>query len=77
MAGVGFLLLAIIFCWYITSLSAKVTFKNTAFITLLILCLGSKGYFEWDFYYAWVQMLLLMGSLLHLGPVIILVPSTL
>ena len=72
-----YLLLAIICCWYITSLSIKVTFTNTAFITLGIqmllqigplLHLGSKCYYGWDFYYAWVQMLLQMGPLLHLCP---------
>ena len=31
-------------------------------------------YYGWDFYYAWVQMLLQMGPLLHSGPVITLVP---
>ena len=36
-----YLLLAIICCWYITSLSIKVTFTNTAFITL-----GSKCYYR-------------------------------
>ena len=54
-----------------------------------LLRLGSKCYYGWDFYYAWVQMLLQMGlllrlgpnvitdgTLLHLGPVITLVPST-
>ena len=79
-----YLLLAIICCWYITSLSIKVTFTNTAFITLGIqmllqigplLCVGSKCYYGWDFYYAWVQMLLQMGPLLH-GPIITLVPFT-
>ena len=42
----------------------------------LLLCLGSKCYYRWDFSYAWVQILLQMGPLLHLGPVITLVPST-
>ena len=32
--------------------------------------------YGWDFYYAWVQILLQMGPLLHLGPVITLMPST-
>ena len=41
-----------------------------------LLRLGSKCSYGWDFYYAWVQMLLQMGPLLHLGPVITLVPST-
>ena len=36
-----YLLLAIICCWYITRLSIKVTFTNTAFITL-----GSKCYYR-------------------------------
>ena len=31
--------------------------------------------YGWDFYYAWVQILLQMGPLLHFGPVITLVPS--
>ena len=30
---------------------------------------GSKCFYGWDFYYAWVQMLLQMGPLLHLGPI--------
>ena len=47
-----YLLLAIICCWYITGLSLKITFTNTAFITL-----GSKCYYGWDFYYTWVQLL--------------------
>ena len=36
---------------------------------------NTLGFKNWDFYYAWVQMLLQMGPLLHLGPVITLVPS--
>ena len=35
--------------------------------------LGSKCYYRWDFSYSWVQMLLQMGPLLHLGSVISLV----
>ena len=73
-------------CWYITGLSIKVTFVNTAFITL-----GSKCYYRKDLYYAWfknlitdgtfitlawVKMLLQKRPLLRLGPVITLVPST-
>ena len=42
-----------------------------------LLCLGSKCYYGWDFYYAWVQMLLKMELLLHLGPVITLSQFTL
>ena len=45
----------------------------------LLLRLGSKCFYGWDFSYAWVQMLLQMGPLLHLGPIspiITLVPST-
>ena len=42
-----------------------------------LLCVGSKCYYRWEFYYSWVQMLLQVGPLLHLGSVIILVPSTL
>ena len=38
--------------------------------------LGSKCYYRWDLYYAWVQMLLQMGLLLRWGRVISLVPST-
>ena len=40
---------------------------DQTFITL-----GSKCYYRWDLYnyYAWVQMLLQMGPLLHLVPVI-------
>ena len=42
-----------------------------------LLRLGSKCCYGNDNYYAWVQMLLQMGHLLHLGPVITLsVPST-
>ena len=41
-----------------------------------LLRLGSKCYYGWDFYYAWVQMFLQMGPLLHLDPVVTLVPST-
>ena len=37
--------------------------------------LGSKCYYGWHLYYAWVQMLLQMGPLLHCA-VITLVPST-
>ena len=33
--------------------------------------LGSKCYYRWDLYYAWVQMLLQMGPLLRLGPNVI------
>ena len=66
--------------------SIKVTFTNTAFITL-----GSKCYYRNDLHYAWfkilatdgtfitlawVKMLLQKRPLLHLGPVITLVPST-
>ena len=73
-------------CWYITGLSIKVTFINTAFITP-----GSKCYYRKDLYYAWfknlitdgtfitlawVKMLFQMRPLLRLGPVITLVPST-
>ena len=42
-----------------------------------LLRLGSKCYYGWHFYYAWVQMLLQKGPLLHLGPVITPVSSTL
>ena len=78
-------LLAIICCWYITSLSIKVNFyKYGLYYTWVqmllqigpLLRLGSKCYYGWDFYYAWVQMLLHMGPLLHLGPTITLVPSS-
>ena len=44
-----------------------------------LLRLGSKCFYGWHFYYAWVQMLLQMGTLLHLdpiSPIITLVPST-
>ena len=34
--------------------------------------LGSKCYYRWDLYYAWVQMLLQMGPLLRLGPNVII-----
>ena len=34
------------------------------------------NFYKYGLYYAWVQMLLQMGPLLHLGPVITLVPST-
>ena len=40
-------------CWYITGLSIKVTFTNTAFITL-----GSKCYYRKDLYYAWFKNLI-------------------
>ena len=35
----------------------------------LLLRLGSKCFYGWDFCYAWVQMLLQMGPLLHLGQI--------
>ena len=46
-------------------LGPKVITDGT-FITL-----GSKSYYRWDLYYAWVQMLLQMGPLLRLGPKVI------
>ena len=47
---------------------------DRTFIPLLLL--GSKCYYSWNFDYAWVQMLLQIRPLLHLGPVITLVPFT-
>ena len=34
-----------------------------------------ENFYKYGLYYSWVQMLLQMGPLLHLGPVITLVPS--
>ena len=42
----------------------------------LLLSLGFKILLPIRLSYSWVQMLLQMGPLLHLGPVITLVPST-
>ena len=47
----------LILCKFITDVN---------FITLV-----SKCYYRWDLYYAWVQMLLQLGSLLRLGPKVI------
>ena len=76
-------LLAIICCWYITSLSIKVTFTNTAFITPNVITgrtfitLGLKMLLR-------MRLLLRLGPnvitdggpLLHLGPIITHVPSS-
>ena len=55
-------LLAIICCWYITRLSIKVTFTNTAFITL-----GSKCYYRWDLYFTWAQNVITDETFITLG----------
>ena len=64
MAGVGFLSLAIIVCWYIASLSVKVTFTNTA--------LGPNAVTDRTFITLGFKRLLQMGLLLRLGPNVII-----
>ena len=52
----------------------------TFYLLLVIICCWHitcwRIYIWSSLYYAWVQMLLQMGPLLHLGPVITLVPSS-
>ena len=66
-------------------IKCKANYCNKAFITHgsckmssqigPLLHLGSKCYYGWDLYYAWVQMLLQLRPLLHCA-VTTLVPST-
>ena len=45
-------------------------------VQVLLITLGFKMLLRIRLSYAWVQILLQMGPLLHFGPVITLVPST-
>ena len=57
---------------------AEVSFHRSRHNLLLVYYqFEYKGnFYKYGLYYTWVQMLLQIGPVLHLGPIITLVPST-